>query len=101
MGGLSYSDAGVSIAAGDTLVQCIKPLCKSTEVAGCMGGLGMFGSVFDMKLTGYDDPLLVSGTDGVGTKLLVSLHKEGSYLYTLHKKFSSLSTFAAYQQVIR
>ena len=101
MGGLSYSDAGVSIAAGDTLVQCIKPLCKSTEIAGCMGGLGMFGSVFDMKLTGYDDPLLVSGTDGVGTKLLVSLHKEGSYLYTLHKKFSSLSTFAAYQQVIR
>ena len=82
MGGLSYSDSGVSIVAGDTLVQCIKPLCRSTEISGCMGGLGMFGSVFDMKLTGYDDPLLVSGTDGVGTKLLVSLHKEGSYLYT-------------------
>lgn len=69
--GLTYSDAGVSIASGDTLVRSIKPVCKSTEIAGCMGGLGMFGSVFDLKLTDFTDPLLVSGTDGVGTKLLV------------------------------
>ncbi|KAF6041392.1 GART [Bugula neritina] len=71
--GMTYLDAGVDIAAGDKLVSCIKPLCKSTQVPGCVGSLGLFGSVFDLKLAEFKDPLLVSGTDGVGTKLLVAL----------------------------
>ena len=58
--------------AGNDLVRCIGPACKETEIPGCVGNLGMFGSVFDLKLTEFEDPLLVSGTDGVGTKILVS-----------------------------
>ncbi|XP_067951539.1 trifunctional purine biosynthetic protein adenosine-3-like [Watersipora subatra] len=70
---LSYAKAGVNIEAGNKLVNSIKPACKKTEVPGCVGSLGMFGSVFDLQLTKFKDPLLVSGTDGVGTKLLVAL----------------------------
>ena len=69
---LTYADAGVSIEAGNNLVNSIKPACKRTEIPGCVGDIGLFGSVFDMKLTEFKDPLMVSGTDGVGTKLLVS-----------------------------
>lgn len=50
----------------------IKPAAKSTERAGVLGGLGGFGGLFDVKAAGYKDPILVSGTDGVGTKLKVS-----------------------------
>ena len=54
-------------------MRAIKPLAKSTEVPGCMGGLGGFGGFFDPKAAGFNDPVLVSGTDGVGTKLKVNI----------------------------
>ncbi|HBF91856.1 MAG TPA: phosphoribosylformylglycinamidine cyclo-ligase, partial [Hyphomonas atlantica] len=66
---LSYRDAGVDIEAGERLVEAIGPLAKATARAGVMGGLGGFGALFDLKASGYEDPVLVSGTDGVGTKL--------------------------------
>lgn len=69
---LTYRDAGVDIEAGDNLVKAISPLAKATRRAGVMGGLGGFGALFDLKKDGWDDPVLVSGTDGVGTKLLLA-----------------------------
>lgn len=70
---MSYRDAGVDIAAGNQLVDRIKPLAKATERPGSAGGLGGFGALFDLKAAGYVDPLLVSGTDGVGTKLRLAI----------------------------
>lgn len=70
---LTYAAAGVDIDAGDALVQNIKPLAKSTARPGADADLGGFGGVFDLARAGYTDPLLVSGTDGVGTKLRVAL----------------------------
>lgn len=64
-----YKEAGVDIAAGNALVERIKPLAKATARAGALGGLGGFGAVFDLKAAGFEDALLVSTTDGVGTKL--------------------------------
>ena len=61
--GLTYKDAGVDIDAGDALVEAIKPLARSTDRAGTMGGLGGFGALFDLKAAGFRDPILVSGTD--------------------------------------
>ncbi len=69
---LSYRDAGVDIEAGDELVKAIGPLAKATRRAGVMGGLGGFGALFDLKAEGWQDPVLVSGTDGVGTKLMLA-----------------------------
>lgn len=69
---LSYRDAGVDIEAGEKLVQAIGPLAKATRRAGVMGGLGGFGALFDLKAEGWADPVLVSGTDGVGTKLMLA-----------------------------
>ena len=69
---LSYRDAGVDIEAGDELVRAIGPLAKATRRAGVMGGLGGFGALFDLKKECWDDPILVSGTDGVGTKLMLA-----------------------------
>ncbi len=69
---LSYRDAGVDIEAGERLVEAIGPLAKATARAGVMGGLGSFGALFDLKASGYEDPVLVSGTDGVGTKLMLA-----------------------------
>ncbi len=66
--GLSYKDAGVDIEAGDAFIDVIKPLAKSTQREGCMSGLGGFGAMFQIP-EGYKNPVLVSGTDGVGTKL--------------------------------
>jgi phosphoribosylformylglycinamidine cyclo-ligase len=69
---LTYRDAGVDIDAGDALVDAIKPLAASTRRPGADGGLGGFGGLFDLKAAGFRDPVLVSGTDGVGTKLMLA-----------------------------
>ena len=71
--GLTYRAAGVDIAAGDALVEAIKPLARATTRPGVMGGLGGFGALFDLKAAGFVDPVLVSGTDGVGTKLKIAI----------------------------
>ena len=71
--GASYAQAGVDIAAGDALVDAIKPAAKATDRPGTMGGLGGFGALFDLKAAGFTDPVLVSCTDGVGTKLMVAI----------------------------
>ena len=65
---LSYRDAGVDIDAGDALVEAIKPFAKRTMREGVMGGIGGFGALFEISKK-YKEPVLVSGTDGVGTKL--------------------------------
>ncbi len=70
--GLTYRDAGVDIDAGEELVRRIGPLAAATRRKGVLGGIGGFGGLFGLKETGYDDPVLVSGTDGVGTKLMVA-----------------------------
>ena len=70
--GLTYKDSGVDIDAGNDLVERIKPLAKATTRSGVAGGLGGFGALFDLKAAGYNDPVLVSCTDGVGTKLKVA-----------------------------
>ncbi|MCO4743635.1 MAG: phosphoribosylformylglycinamidine cyclo-ligase [Proteobacteria bacterium] len=67
----AYRDAGVDIDAADALIERIKPLAKSTTRPGVLGGLGGFGGLFSL-MGRYEDPVLVSGTDGVGTKLLVA-----------------------------
>jgi phosphoribosylaminoimidazole synthetase len=71
--GLTYAQAGVDIDAGAALVERIKPLARSTRRAGAEASLGGFGALFDLKAAGYDDPLLVTTTDGVGTKLKVAI----------------------------
>ena len=70
---LTYADAGVDIDAGDALIDRIKPHAKSTTRPGAEVALGGFGGAFDLKAAGYDDPILISGTDGVGTKLRIAI----------------------------
>lgn len=71
--GMTYADAGVDIDAGNALVDRIKPAAKRTNRSGVMSGLGGFGALFDLKAAGYDDPVLVAATDGVGTKLRIAI----------------------------
>jgi phosphoribosylformylglycinamidine cyclo-ligase/phosphoribosylamine--glycine ligase/phosphoribosylglycinamide formyltransferase/phosphoribosylformylglycinamidine cyclo-ligase len=71
--GLTYAEAGVDIDAGNALVDAIKPLAKATRRPGAEASLGGFGALFDLKAAGYQDPLIVSTTDGVGTKLRVAI----------------------------
>lgn len=71
--GATYAQSGVDIAAGDALIEAIKPAVSKTRQSGVMGNLGGFGALFDVKAAGFKDPILVSGTDGVGTKLLLAI----------------------------
>ena len=71
--GLTYRDAGVDIDAGNALVEAIKPLVRATRRSGADAEIGGFGGVFDLKATGYKDPVLVAATDGVGTKLKIAI----------------------------
>jgi len=73
MASMTYRAAGVDIDAGDELVERIKPLAKATARSGVMGGLGGFGALFDLRAAGFQDPVLVSSTDGVGTKLKIAI----------------------------
>ena len=70
---LSYRDAGVDIDAGDDLVERIKPLVRRTQRPECLGGIGGFGGLFELPIERYQKPVLVSGTDGVGTKLKLAI----------------------------
>jgi phosphoribosylformylglycinamidine cyclo-ligase len=70
--GLTYAQAGVSIVAGDELVRRISPIAKRTRVPGVLAGVGGFSALFDLKSRGYRHPILVSSTDGVGTKLKIA-----------------------------
>ena len=71
--GLTYAEAGVDIDAGAALVEAIKPLARSTRRPGADAALGGFGALFDLKAAGYADPLIVTTTDGVGTKLKIAI----------------------------
>ncbi|NOX09474.1 MAG: phosphoribosylformylglycinamidine cyclo-ligase [Gammaproteobacteria bacterium] len=70
---LSYKDAGVDIEAGNALIERIKPAVARTQRPGQLGGLGGFGALFEIPLDRYKAPVLVSGTDGVGTKLKLAM----------------------------
>jgi phosphoribosylformylglycinamidine cyclo-ligase len=70
---LSYRDAGVDIDAGNSLVERIKPAVARTRRPGVLGGLGGFGALFELPVDRYKQPVLVSGTDGVGTKLKLAI----------------------------
>lgn len=71
--GINYHDAGVDIDAGNALVDRIKPAAHRTARPGVLGRLGGFGALFDLKAAGYEDPILVAVTDGVGTKLRIAI----------------------------
>src|SRR3569623_1702286 len=70
---LSYRDAGVDIAAGAALVEAITPFAKRTMREGVLGGIGGFGALFELGKR-FKEPVLGSGTDGVGTKLKLAFH---------------------------
>jgi phosphoribosylformylglycinamidine cyclo-ligase len=70
---ITYAQAGVDIDAGNALVRAIKPLAKATSRPGADVDLGGFGGLFDLKRTGYKDPILVAANDGVGTKLKIAI----------------------------
>tara|TARA_Y100001970_G_scaffold208856_1_gene254597 strand:+ start:3387 stop:4493 length:1107 start_codon:yes stop_codon:yes gene_type:complete len=72
----TYKSAGVNIDSGNSLVESIKPLSAMSSRPGSMGNLGGFGGLFDISKAGFTDPILVSGTDGVGTKLLMAIKTE-------------------------
>ena len=76
--GYTYRDAGVDIEAGDRAVQLIKPAVAKTFRPGVLSGLGGFSGLFSLDLNKYPEPVLVSGTDGVGTKLRLA------FQYNLH-----------------
>jgi len=72
MSSLTYKDSGVDITKGNNLIEKIKPIAKSTSRPGVLEGLGGFGAMFEIPLNKYRNPVLISATDGVGTKLKVA-----------------------------
>jgi phosphoribosylamine--glycine ligase/phosphoribosylformylglycinamidine cyclo-ligase len=89
---LTYAQAGVSVDAGNYLVETIKPFVKQTRRPGADGNIGGFGGVFDLKAAGWDeDSLLVASTDGVGTKLRVALEVGKHDTVGAYLSFHSLS----------
>ena len=72
MSSLTYKDSGVDITKGNDLIEKIKPIAKATSRPGVLEGLGGFGAMFEIPLNKYQNPVLISGTDGVGTKLKVA-----------------------------
>ena len=72
MSSLTYQDSGVDITKGNDLIEQIKPIAKSTAREGVLAGLGGFGAMFELPIDKYKNPVLISGTDGVGTKLKVA-----------------------------
>ncbi|SFV58103.1 Phosphoribosylformylglycinamidine cyclo-ligase [hydrothermal vent metagenome] len=72
MSQISYKDAGVDIDAGNSFVENIKPLVKSTKVAGVLGGIGSFAGAFEFP-KGFNEPVMLAATDGVGTKLKLAI----------------------------
>ena len=72
MSQISYKDAGVDIDAGNSFVQNIKPLVKSTKIPGVLGGIGSFAGAFELP-TGFKEPVMLAATDGVGTKLKLAI----------------------------
>src|SRR6202522_2282090 len=71
--GLTYTDSGVDIDAGNRLVDLIKPMVRATARAGTEAEIGGFGGLFDLKAAGFKDPVLVAATDGVGTKVKIAI----------------------------
>src|SRR5436189_2523573 len=71
--GLTYAQSGVDIEAGNRMVELIKPLVRATARPGADPELGGFGGLFDLKRAGFKEPLLVAGTDGVGTKVMIAI----------------------------
>lgn len=80
MPSLTYHDSGVDITKGNNLIEKIKPIAKSTNTKGVLTGLGGFGAIFELPINQYKNPVLISGTDGVGTKLKIAemLNKHGT-----------------------
>ncbi|MCY6380106.1 phosphoribosylformylglycinamidine cyclo-ligase [Hoeflea prorocentri] len=74
--GLKYSDAGVDIDAGNSLVERIKPHVRSTQRPGADSEIGGFGGLFDLRAAGFEDPVLVAANDGVGTKLKIAIESD-------------------------
>ena len=72
MSSLTYKDSGVDITKGNKFIEKIKPIANSTSRPGVLTGLGGFGAMFEIPLDRYDNPVLIAGTDGVGTKLMVA-----------------------------
>ena len=76
---ITYSDAGVDISKGDDLVSKISPIAKSTAIKGSTGEIGGFAGLFDLNNAGFKDPILVSSTDGVGTKLQLAIETKSYF----------------------
>jgi phosphoribosylformylglycinamidine cyclo-ligase len=74
--GLTYADAGVDIAAGNAMVDLIRPLVRSTRRPGADAEIGGFGGLFDLRAAGFTDPILVASNDGVGTKVKIAIESD-------------------------
>ena len=92
----SYAAAGVDITAGYRSVELMKQYVARTMNEHCIGGLGGFGGLFELDCTGYKHPVLISGTDGVGTKLRIAMLLDNPRRFschpTLHRKTELLSS---------